>query len=116
MSRSVRWGNPVYWATDPEGVPYGSVDPTTVRGSQNGWTPNLSQTRKERKNARNAYRRYEENGEDPNNGSVCLQTTLGAMCFATVAAAIMWLHANQASIMKGGRKTRKQYKKRSRRN
>jgi len=77
-----------------------------------GWTPNLSQTRKERNKAKIAYRRFKLNGyEGPNNGSVCLKTTLGAMCFATVAAAIMWLQANQASIMKGGRKTRKQYKK-----
>jgi len=112
MSRSVGWGDPVYWGTDPEGVHYGSVYPNTVRGSQNKWTPNLSQTRKERNKAKIAYRRFKQNGyEGPNNGSVCLKTTLGAMCFATVAAAIMWLQANQASIMKGGRKTRKQYKK-----
>ena len=114
MSRSVGWSDSVYWGTDPEGVKYGSVYPNTVRANKYKWPKSLSQTRNERSKAKTAYRRFKAYGyEGPNNGNVCLKTILGTMCFATVAAAMMWLKANEGSITQGGRRTRKQYKKRS---
>jgi hypothetical protein len=110
-SRTRFSAKPLYCGVNNTGSRCTSSNSGKILGN-NGWTPNLSQTRKERNKAIKAYGRFKRTGyEGPNNGSVCLQTTLGAMCFATVAAAIVWLQANQASIMKGGRKTRKQYKK-----
>jgi len=115
MRRSVGWAPPpVYWGSDPEGVVHGSHNPNSVISSQFPWPRHLSQTRNERSNAKKAYRRFMADGyEAPNNGNVCLKTILGTMCFATVAAAMMWLKANEGSITQGGRRTRKQYKKRS---
>ena len=115
-SRTRFSSRPLYFGLSANGSRFAHHNTRKVFGNE-GWPRSMSQTPNERRNARTAYRRFKESGyEGPNNGNVCLQTTLGAICFATVAAAIMWLEANQASIMKGGRKTRKQYKKRSTRN